>query len=70
LLCERRSGLVDAVTTSVRTVLGNFVPAVSWGLLLSMLIIASIFLLPLLPLTLPWLAYASRALYREVLPPG
>ena len=25
-------------------------------------------LLPLLPLTLPWLAYASRALYRQVLP--
>jgi len=24
--------------------------------------------LPLLPLTLPWLAYASRALYRQVLP--
>jgi uncharacterized membrane protein len=70
LLCERRSGLVDAVTTSVRTVFGNLVPAVSWGLLLSMLIIASIFLLPLLPLSLPWLAYASRALYREVLPPG
>lgn len=70
LLCERRAGLVDAVTTSVRAVLGNFMPSVVWGLLLSALVIASIILLPLLPLTLPWLAYASRALYQEVLPPG
>lgn len=29
---------------------------------------ASILLLPLLLLTLPWLAYASRALYRIALP--
>ena len=70
LLCERRAGLVDAVVTSVRVVLGNFVPAISWAFLLSTVIIVSILLLPLLPLTLPWLAYASRALYREVLPPA
>lgn len=70
LLCERRAGLVDAVVTSVRVVFGNFVPAISWAFLLSTATIASILLLPLLPLTLPWLAYASRALYRQVLPPG
>ena len=70
LLCERRAGLVDAVVTSVRVVLGNFLPAISWAFLLSTVIIASVLVLPLLPLTLPWLAYASRALYREVLPPG
>ena len=70
LLCERRAGLVDAVVTSVRVVLGNFVPAISWAFLLSTVIIVSILLLPLLPLTLPWLAYAGRALYREVLPPA
>ena len=70
LLCERRAGLVNAVVTSVRIVLGNFVPAILWAFLLSTATIASVLLLPLLPLTLPWLAYASRALYRRVLPPG
>lgn len=70
LLCERRSGLVDAVVTSVRVVLGNFAAAILWAFLLSTATIASVLLLPLLPLTLPWLAYASRALYRRVLPPG
>lgn len=70
LLCERRTGLVDAVVTSVRVVLGNFGPAILWAFLLSTATIASVVLLPLLPLTLPWLAYASRALYRQVLPPG
>lgn len=70
LLCERRAGLVDAVVASVRVVLGNFGPAILWAFLLSTATIASVVLLPLLPLTLPWLAYASRALYRRVLPPG
>jgi len=68
LLCERRAGLVDAVTASVRIVFTGFVPAILWAALISALIIGSILLLPLLPLTLPWLAYASRALYRQVLP--
>lgn len=68
LLCERRAGLVEAVVTSVRAVFSNFVPAISWAVLLSVVVIGSVFLLPLLPLTLPWMAYASRALYREVLP--
>lgn len=70
LLCERRAGLVGAVVCSVRVVFGNFVPAISWAFLLSTVVIGSVLLLPLLPLTLPWLAYASRALYRQVLPPG
>lgn len=68
LLCERRAGLVNAVVTSVRVVFGNFATAILWAFLLSTATIASILLLPLLPLTLPWLAYASRALYRQVLP--
>jgi uncharacterized membrane protein len=68
LLCERRAGLVDAVTASVRVVFGSFLPMMLWAALISGLIIGSILLLPLLPLTLPWLAYASRALYRRVLP--
>lgn len=68
LLCERRAGLVTAVVASVRVVFGNFPAAMAWAALLSGLTIGSILLLPLLPLTLPWLAYASRALYRQVFP--
>jgi uncharacterized membrane protein len=68
LLCERRATLVIAVVASVRVVFGNFLPAMAWAALLSGLTIGSILLLPLLPLTLPWLAYASRALYRQVFP--
>ncbi|WP_126445613.1 DUF2189 domain-containing protein [Sulfuricystis multivorans] len=68
LLAERRAGLVDAVVASVRAVFGNFIPAMAWAFLLSFLIIGSILFLPLLPFALPWLAYASRALYRRVFP--
>ena len=68
LLCERRTSLVNAVVASVGAVFGNFVPAIAWAILLSALVIGSILLLPLLPLTLPWLAHASRALYRRVFP--
>lgn len=68
LLCERRAGLVDAVVASVRVVFGNFPVAMLWAALLSSLVIGSILVLPLLPIVLPWLAYASRALYRQVLP--
>lgn len=70
LLCERRAGLVSAVVGSVRVVFGNFPLAILWAFLLSTVIIGSVLLLPLLPLSLPWLAYASRALYRAVLPPA
>lgn len=68
LLCERRAGLVDAVVASVSIVFGNFPAAMLWAAVLGFLIIGSILLLPLLPVVLPWLAFASRALYRQVLP--
>lgn len=68
LLCERRAGLVNAVVASVRIVFGDFLPAMAWAALLSALTIGSIFLLPTFPLVLPWLAYSSRALYRNTLP--
>lgn len=68
LLCERRTGLVEAVVASVRVVFGNFLVTMAWATLLSALVIGSILLLPFLPLTLPWLAYASRTLYRQALP--
>ena len=68
LLCERRASLVEAVVKSVRLVFGNFFTTMVWAVLLSVTVIASILMLPLLLLTLPWLAYASRALYRSALP--
>lgn len=68
LLCERRAGLVEAVVTSVRVVASHPGVAFLWAFLLSTVIIGSVLFLPVLPLTLPWLAFASRALYREVLP--
>lgn len=68
LLCEQRCGLVEAVVTSVRAVFGNLPMSIFWAVLLSTVIISSIIVLPLLLLSLPWLAFASRALYREVLP--
>lgn len=68
VLCERRAGLVQAVVISVRAVFLSFGPAILWAMLLGSIIMTSVVLLPLLPLTLPWLAFSSRALYREVLP--
>lgn len=70
LLCERRAGLVEAVVTSVRIVFGNFFTLMVWAFLLSVTMIGSILVLPFLLVTLPWLAYASRALYRTALPLG
>ena len=70
LLCERRAGLIEAVVLSVRVVFGNFLPAIVWAFFLATVTIGSVLLLPLLPLTLPWMAYASRALYRQALPPA
>jgi uncharacterized membrane protein len=68
LLCERRAGLVDAVVASVSIVFRNFPAAMLWAAVLAFLGIGSILLLPLLPVVLPWLAFASRALYRQILP--
>ena len=68
LLCARRARLVEAVVTSVRIVFGNLIPALGWAILLSAATIGSILLLPLFPLVLPVMAYASHALYQSVLP--
>lgn len=68
LLCERRSNLVEAIVISVRIVMRNFVPAMSWALLLSVATIGSILLLPLFPLVMPVMAYTSHELYNTVLP--
>ncbi len=69
LVCEHRATLVTAVVTSVRVVFRNFPVTMAWAALLSIAVLGSILLLPLLPFVLPVMAYASHALYREALPP-
>ena len=68
LLCERRAGLVGAVSASVRGVFRNFLVLITWAAVLTLATLLSILILPLLPFTLPPLAYASHALYRQVFP--
>jgi uncharacterized membrane protein len=68
LLCARRAGLVDAAVASVRAVFGNFPVALLWAALLACLTIVSILALPTLLVTLPGLAFSTRALYRQVFP--
>ena len=68
LLHDRRASLAQAVSASVRAVLGSFPAAIAWALLLTGTVLFSILLLPLLTVTLPILAYASHALYRTVFP--
>lgn len=68
LLYYRRVELVQAIMLSVRVVFGNFVPCITWAIILSATIIVSILLLPLFLLAFPVLGYASHALYQEVFP--
>lgn len=69
LLNARRATLVQAVYASVRAVLGNFVAALLWGLVLAGITLLAIMMLPLLVVVLPVLAYASYELYTKVFPP-
>jgi uncharacterized membrane protein len=69
LLHEGRADIVQAVVASVRAVLGNFVPSLAWGLILTGGTLLAILLLPLFVVLFPVLAYASFALYRKVFPP-
>lgn len=68
LLHEGRAGPVQAVSASVRAVLGSFLPSIAWGLVLTAITLLSILILPLLTISLPVLAYSSFALYRAVFP--
>lgn len=68
LLFEHRASLVSAVVASARVVFRNFATTMAWAALLSVTVMGSILLLPLLPFVLPVMAYASHALYREALP--
>ena len=53
----------------MRAVFGRFRVMMCWALLLAGVIIVSTLLLPLLLLTLPVMAYASRELYFRTFPP-
>lgn len=68
LLHERRATLVPAVHASARAVFTSPLAAVLWALLLASGTGLGILLLPLFPMVLPVLAYASYALYRRVFP--
>lgn len=68
LIYERRCGAVLGIQVSARTVVSNFLVCLAWGLVLSISVICSILLLPLLLLTLPVMSYASFALYRQAFP--
>jgi len=70
LLHDRRAALAPAVGASVRAVFRNLPSSIGWAVLLTGAIVLSILGLPLLVVTLPVLAYASRALYRTVFPPA
>lgn len=68
LIYERRAALVQGISASARTVLGNFIVCLSWGIVLGSVIVVSILLLPLLLISLPVMSYASFALYRRAFP--
>lgn len=68
LIYERRAGLVQGVSASARTVLGNFRVCLVWGTVLGSVIVLSILLLPVLLFTLPVMSYASFTLYRRAFP--
>ena len=70
LIYDGRADLVSGVVASVRAVFGRFPATIVWACLLAFVIIVSAALLPLLVVTLPVMAYASRALYFRVFPPG
>ncbi len=70
LIYDRRASLVRAISMSARTVLSNFLVCIAWGIILGVVIVASILLLPLLLVSLPIMSYASYALYQRALPPS
>lgn len=69
LIYDGRASLVPGVVASVRAVFWRFPVVMCWAGLLAGVIMISALLLPLLLLTLPVMAYASRAFYFRVFPP-
>ncbi len=68
LLYEDRAQLVPAIHASVRAQFQSPGPALAWGLLLTLGLMAGFLLPPLLLFNLPVLAYAHLYLYRRALP--
>ncbi len=68
LLIYQGTPIVQAVVASIRAVFRNFVVAIAWALVLTLLVMTAALFLPLLPLTLPICAYASLYIYRGVFP--
>jgi len=69
LIYDGRADLVSGVVASVRAVFGRFGVVMPWACLLAVVIILSTIILPLLLVSLPVMAYASRELYFRVYPP-
>ena len=70
LIYDRRADLVSGVVASVRAVFSRFAVIMPWACLLATVIIISTLILPVLLVTLPVMAYASRELYFRVYPPN
>ena len=68
LIYDGRATLVSGVVASVRAVFGRFGVMMCWAFLLAAVIMGSIMALPLLLVSLPVMAYASRELYYRVFP--
>ena len=68
LLSYRRASLWPALRLSVAAVLCNLAVSAVWTLWLSLCLIASIVIFPLILLSFPVLAFASHSLYRELFP--
>ena len=67
LIFDRRLGLAQAVSASVKAVFGNFVVMLAWGMVLTAGVAGSILLfMPLFVVAFPVLAYASEQAYRDV----
>jgi hypothetical protein len=69
LIYDGRATLVPGVVASVRAVFGRFGVMMCWAFLLAVVIMGSVMALPLLLVSLPVMAYASRELYFRVLSP-
>ncbi|HQZ03456.1 MAG TPA: DUF2189 domain-containing protein [Thauera sp.] len=68
LIYDGRADLVSGVVASVRAVFSRFGVVMAWACLLATVIIISAIILPLLLVTLPVMAYASRDLYFRTYP--
>lgn len=68
LIYDRRANLVSGVSASVRTVFTRFGVVLPWACVLTGIVMLSALLLPLLLVTLPVMAYASREFYFRAFP--